>query len=485
MKKIILVTFLILAFHFSFSQSGTLSKHGKRELKRGKSLSETPINGALLNLSSNTSVPVSTRLYKAGDEQKLDEETEEVWDSANAKWVNGTKTQYKYDNDLNVISELYFSWDASASLWVSDIKLEHTRTKGNITTSVFALWDKVYKKFVNASQNEYTYDIKNNKVSDLYNEWDNDNLMWLKITKNDYSYDANSNLLTDAYSEWNKGKNAYIKFDKIDYTYDLKGNTLTDSYSLWDDTKGKYVFADKYENTFDASGNMTGSMYSVYDEPTAKWINDSKNVYTYDGNKNILTDIYSTWDETRKVYVNSKKVENVYDAKSNQTVSTSFVWDIRGNKWVYDTKSELNYDTQMGGDKLKLPYDKETIVLFFKTKLLQTTDQAWNKQSASWKNSKRVTYSYSPTTTTGFVNGSQKVKWVVFPNPAASYVSIRLDCNYSGAQLEIMDVTGKSILNSPLDNSNTIQIDELMKGVYFIQVMHDQKVIATKKLMVD
>lgn len=80
---------------------------------------------------------------------------------------------------------------------------------------------------------------------------------------------------------------------------------------------------------------------------------------------------------------------------------------------------------------------------------------------------------------------STNVTMGLYPNPANDYVSIELD----GIQLDsktmvrVFDKIGKLVLVQDVDASNQLNISELADGMYMIQAVNNDSVIATKKLV--
>jgi len=66
-------------------------------------------------------------------------------------------------------------------------------------------------------------------------------------------------------------------------------------------------------------------------------------------------------------------------------------------------------------------------------------------------------------------------KFAVYPNPANSNLTIVFPDNYNASNnaLEILDVTGRSIVNSPLTIHNSqmsVDVSTLPSGMYFIKI---------------
>lgn len=67
----------------------------------------------------------------------------------------------------------------------------------------------------------------------------------------------------------------------------------------------------------------------------------------------------------------------------------------------------------------------------------------------------------------------------VFPNPSSGEVNISLKGGLA-VQLNLMDITGKIVLSRTDFRGGSIDLSDLMKGVYFIQVGEDEKRLTRK-----
>lgn len=73
----------------------------------------------------------------------------------------------------------------------------------------------------------------------------------------------------------------------------------------------------------------------------------------------------------------------------------------------------------------------------------------------------------------------------VFPNPFTNQTTIDLNTNYKNATLKIIDVLGKELKNINFSGKQVIlEIEGLNKGIYFIQIVLEEKIVASKKIIV-
>ena len=77
------------------------------------------------------------------------------------------------------------------------------------------------------------------------------------------------------------------------------------------------------------------------------------------------------------------------------------------------------------------------------------------------------------------------LQMVVYPNPTSSYVNLKIE-NYDFQDLsyQLFDLTGKQIYYQKITNSETqIELENLPKNVYLLQVADQNKTIKTFKII--
>ena len=71
----------------------------------------------------------------------------------------------------------------------------------------------------------------------------------------------------------------------------------------------------------------------------------------------------------------------------------------------------------------------------------------------------------------------------ISPNPASEFIIIEMDTKFAHAQIEILDMTGKTILQQPVSSNERISIQLLPNGVYIYKVKGDGAIVSTGKLV--
>jgi PKD repeat protein len=68
----------------------------------------------------------------------------------------------------------------------------------------------------------------------------------------------------------------------------------------------------------------------------------------------------------------------------------------------------------------------------------------------------------------------QNYKISVFPNPASTKITVWMNNSKpNNAGVEILDVTGRLILQQKLENKNEMDVSSLSNGVYFVRISGD------------
>ena len=75
-------------------------------------------------------------------------------------------------------------------------------------------------------------------------------------------------------------------------------------------------------------------------------------------------------------------------------------------------------------------------------------------------------------TTSAGISTVEKTKFIIYPNPAQNFISIKFENQISSAELTIINLLGEIVLSSKINNINTARIDvaSLTSGIYFFQI---------------
>ena len=86
----------------------------------------------------------------------------------------------------------------------------------------------------------------------------------------------------------------------------------------------------------------------------------------------------------------------------------------------------------------------------------------------------------------GINNFTNKELITIYPNPATTYFNINVSDEFTDGRIVITNIIGKIIKTIDLQRpENRFSTGELLKGMYFVSLIMDKKILTTKKLIVN
>jgi hypothetical protein len=394
--------------------------------------------------------------------------------------------QYSYDNNLNLIQDLYQYYDSTAG-WVNfSLMMFYYDGLNRDTLEVEQVWDTLSLSWVNSGKWPTTYDANNNPVNTLAYSWaDPDWVLWgLRL----YAFDANNNIL-EVLTQTGGGGPDWVNDSRITYTYDANNNLLTDIYETWNGADWQEFT--KFENTYDANNNVLSTTFSIFGNYSYK------DIYTYDGNNNQVSDSNYNWDGANWV-INFVQT-NTYDAMNNQihylvqqsngtSLEDYLQYDAAFNgfnnitewrsytrnagNWVPVRKAEYSYDANQNN----------TLV----------TDSSSSNGGLTWKlfSFQRMTWSTGATEVDDEFNSVSDYRLSQnYPNPFNPSTSINFSIpNKANVSIKVFDLLGSQIaelVNGEIEaGSYNIEFNatNLPSGIYFYKIQSNN-FSETKKMI--
>lgn len=96
---------------------------------------------------------------------------------------------------------------------------------------------------------------------------------------------------------------------------------------------------------------------------------------------------------------------------------------------------------------------------------------------------KESVWEYTPVLVLG-IDDNQSMKMSMYPNPVTDIVTIQ-GCE-SAEQIRLLDMSGREVFSSSVNNQNSLNIDcsEFASGIYFVQMISENKTVFTDKIAV-
>jgi hypothetical protein len=419
----------------------------------------------LSSFDDTSNPPFSTVVYTRGIVNKYDAKNNLVSSIRkiylDSTWFEQERTTIVYDANNNILEYLYEEKTDLSSDFITNIHsfLTYDVQGNNISRFDSTLTNIIERKY-NYYKFNYSYDSKRNIINTLEQNLKIPATFWL-ITKNvTNTYDNNNNKIIQLDSFFSiTGVFQSIYKNHFTNTYDASKNLLIHEDST---TKGRLVY------TYDERNNMLSSAYIKVDGIYAAQI--AKKNYTYDAVNNLTskTDSIFHWSggTAGRILININKIFYTYDVNKNVTSELSQGW------------TGGNSNTFWDGAKITYTYNTDENLYLKVSKYYDKAGAIVGGDS---------TFYYEGNGSTGVKGVNSNITFLVFPNPFISSTTIKLITNKNiSANVKLFDMLGnevKSILVT--NNEATIERENLGNGIYFYNIISDDKLIATGKLIIE
>jgi hypothetical protein len=245
-----------------------------------------------------------------------------------------------------------------------------------------------------------------------------------------YNYDSIGNNTEVNWYDWDVSTNDWFWESRFEYQYDEYGNRTQTIHDYWDYETGDTLKFDTTFFAYDANGNQTEHLLKRWDYDSNDWVWWVRNFYTYDADGKRIEEISYNWDAEIKDCVKDVRRTSTYDTNGNRVEKIEYEWDSAINDWSYYTK-EVSY---------------------------------WSKL------------------TTSIANKNFNLKYLVYPNPTQSILTIETDIigQYS---INITSLNGQLLYIDKVERpTHQIDLSLFEKGLYFITI-RSRDYVWTKKII--
>ena len=408
-------------------------------------------------------------------------------DSSN-NWSFHSKTIYTYDLNKNKTSEVHKLWNGS--FWRGDYKYIYTYdSDNNLTVFVDTEWDKNQKKWINYSQDLYTYDSYSKLKNHINQMWIGG--VWVNFFKELYSYDSNNNLINLVTNFWDGS----IWYDAIQviYTYDSNNNLINTGNQNWNGNNWENTF--QILKAYDSNNNLLS--YAAQSWNGNSWTDIHKFIYTYDSNNNQISYDYQYWNDIGSCWIDDFYYLYTYDSNNNQTSSIYYktwyinIWSlVSQDMYTYDSNNnqtiiehqDWNGNNWDNAYKICRTYNSNNQILITQSKI-------WSDMSSSWVNTDSMFYYYSESLTTMAKDIAKFIiKVDVYPNPTTGKITLELENIEGNYNFEITNMNGQlmdveNIQVSESNHNTQFDLNKYTKGIYFLRIIGENKETINKMIV--
>ena len=312
-------------------------------------------------------------------------------------------------------------WNPIKNIWVNYVQSNViSTTDGYIQDVTSQKWDTLIDAWQNDLRVSFIYNNSNDVISFIGEQWLIGSWKVVEQDKYEYTYDITGK--RSLYQQrWDTITNIWVNYDKRDYLNDTQKLVLEEQHQTWNKNSNSWEYYYKGVNTYNSNQKLKISKGQDYSFPSG-WSDLGQTNYSYDSNGDLINELILTW--TNEINSSVKILKNSFqDNYINNTDGTVF----------------------------------------------QHTSQSWDVYKNIWNNFYRDTYDYP--TITDNKKQIDNVNFKIYPNPTSGIFTINSHFENT-ASLNLIDILGKQVLNNYQINIgfNQIDVSELSKGVYFIQL---------------
>lgn len=339
------------------------------------------------------------------------------------------------------------------SYWVNEWKdIDQYRSDFVLDTQ-----NRMYMAFVYEGQSEYkkkyifNYNAQS-KVSkvacyiSLPDTLNNYQLQFISF----FQYDQAGKQIKDSVIDYSSGKQQRVTY------HHYIGNNLSESDQLYSNT-GDTI--DKYVYTY--SGNLNTSVsYIVWDTIHSEWSLTYSDTFEYNAQQQLIKRVSS--------YVGVDLGDGAFRPRWQETYQYTSQNKLREFVRTYFEQS-TNHKTE---------------IIYSSSGRPEVGFEYPSQQNGGWSTTASLKYLFEFPTG---IQPSQKnqATFAVYPNPAASAVTVESNSNSPLTLCELYDYTGKRIASFPnIAATSTIDISNYHEGIYYLRVQYFSGQTVTHKLAI-
>lgn len=348
-------------------------------------------------------------------------------------WVDYYRFIQRYDSHGNEIMYLYEFWDEFASIWIAE-------------------W---------GSKTDYVYDVNGNMLSMSIAEYyvDKSWIPWMQVL---YEYDSD-NLNTSRIDQfWNENEEKWVNEWREDYEY-TNGGWSQVFYYYWDESAEIWMMSGRaIDITWLNFEEFKWLTVRLQDYQGKNWVDSERGIATYNSHTNPTYTLWEVWESSD--WIPNYRDSVMYDDLQNILMQKNEFWN--GVEWI------INY-----GDRFSYTYDNHNNMTAY-------TIERWDLETNDWMKVLKMDQWFEILTSTP---DSLTLQFSMYPNPAKDFIIIEhnIPTTASKANIFIVDITGKILLNLPFNLDKTIKhvdISTLKPGVYIIY-LQSSKETSSKKII--
>jgi hypothetical protein len=443
----------------------------------------------LTDSSSWRNSALTTYTYTAID--SVNQATTQIWDTTSYIWVNALRQTYSYGANSKVSQLLTEIWDAGSSSWGNAAREIYSYNASNLVDSLLSQsWQS--NAWVDLGLTTTTYNA-DNTVNQILTQFSL-GVTWLNVSRVTYAYNADQTIHQTTEESADFLTQVWSNTLRNSFTYNAAKQVVTDTAQRWNSTQ--WQDSALTINTYSGS-QLTNSLEQLWDDAQSLWANDAQSNITYNGDGTIAEIIDQNWNDSTSVWVNDTRATLSYTTGCALPVTLlDFTAALNGKvaqlQWTTVTEiNTKNFIVQRSADGRSFENIGSVNAVGNST---QKTSYQFTDAEVLSKGVNKIYYRLQMMDKDGaftyskvaIINITPNGKmFVIYPNPVKDQLFATSSASLNNAEIRITDQSGKVVYSQQIHGvqagvQNKVNVANLGKGVYYIQITTGSDVQTTK-----
>ncbi len=430
------------------------------------------------------------------DNCNMDSQLFKTWDLTLSAWVNSSQYTYKKDASGRATERLYQYWDVANNVWVNSRLSIYTYasdgTGGTNFTATSKSWSSSTGTWVNSSRYIENLNSAGNVTYFVYERYISN--AWTKQSRNIYKYNAENLVTFFELDSW--VNDTWTKFNKTNYNFSNNYAKQNSVGYYWDDVNQKWVstFRD-LTNYLPGTGIPLNYISQNYITGAGAWVNSMRTKIDVTGDSLFKNGITQFWDSNLNTWYSYSKVTQDYYSDGSVHHYTIYLWNSTTASWEDNTRSTYTHNgcilqsaistSKIETETVARSANKPQVSAEMDDNIKANINELTSSYNINLKNN-RLDYRIVVTAKNNLkvnavadnsavtISNAGKGQFIISPNPAKDYFIITPSATMQQvkAELKLYDLSGKLFITKQiqLQGAQKIQLPSSIKGIYIVHI---------------
>jgi hypothetical protein len=414
----------------------------------------------------------------------------QTWQIGSASWADTSLTTNTYNANNQISQSTTQFWNSNTNSWDNALRQTNSYNSNSLVDSVLEeIWQANNWQNFGLITNTYNADGKLSKS--LFQFWVV--TIWTNSSRTTYTYNTDKTIHQTVQQTWNGS--AWVNQSRSTFTYNAMGRIVTDTIQTR--ANNKWVNEELTIYTYDGNNYLVNSLSQQWNNLSSVWENDTQENYTNNSDGTPAEVIAQDWNNSTSVWENVSRTTFSYSASCTLPLTLLDFTAILNGKAVqlqWTTVTEINtknfvVQRSIDGINFNSIGTVDAAGNSTQKKSYQFVDVAAFNAGANkiyyhlQMVDKDGKYAYSKIAVVNITPGGKL--FVIYPNPVKDQLIVTTNSLLNKTEMRITDQNGKLVYKQQLENiqagmQNKLNVANLQKGIYYLQIITGSDVQTTK-----